>query len=186
VITAFLSRDREYWFGDTHEKIVRAAHPDIPADEMIPSHGGLHRKTDYSDESFEHLLRAGSHPWSRYDNPNIYVEEWRFRKASDSEVEAMFALVKHDWDGKLYRASQVLGMLSRYAWLRANAWHKMRMTARGVCTEILWWASRYLYGEYSEHLTQWGRENRCYKDGFGPWEGSRLYRSAPELYERVR
>ena len=61
-----------------------------------------------------------------------------------------------------------------------------RQSWRGVCTELLYNASRQAYGEYVEHLECWCGANSVKRDSFGPAEARALYLDEPDLYERIR
>jgi len=181
MITTFLSRDMTHWFGRVHDRVAGGA---------TYSHGGLHRRTTAVDETFEHRLRAGSYPWVDYEDAwkrgTMLLGEWRFRKMSAGRMDAVYYTIKKSWEGRLYGASQVVGMMMRYAWMRIGVVRDVRQSSRGVCTEILWCASRECYGEYAEHLEAFCRAENCGRDSFGPREAEALYTSAPELYVRVR
>lgn len=173
MITTFLSRDNDHWFGDVQERVSGCQ----------LSHGGLHRRTMQVDESFEQRVRGAVYPWAPYEEGDYRIAEWRFRKLSDNQMRSVYYLVRKSWEGKLYGAGQILGLLSRYLWLRAGVSRKVGQHFRGVCTRVLWDTSDIAMGPYQEHL-----RSGPFKDpaAFGTAEAFALYTSAPELYERIR
>ena len=180
MILPFLSRDMTHWFGNVHQRMAGG--------EL--SHGGLHRQTVDCDETFEQRYRAGHYPWVDYEEAwkrgTMRLKEWRFRRMPDARMDAIYYTISKSWTGHVYNASQVVGMLSRYLWMRVGVLRDVRQTSRGVCTEVLWCASRECYGEYAEHLEEWCRGHNAGRDSFGPTEAEGLYTDAPELYERIR
>lgn len=173
MITTFLSRDNDHWFGNVQERVSGCEY----------SHGGLHRRTLRVDETFEHRIRGGTYQWQDYEVGNYRLAEWRLRKLSDTQMRGVYYLIKKSWEGKLYGAGQIFGMLSHYLWMRAGVRRKIGQHYRGICTRLLWDVSDLAMSEYQEHL-----RSGPYKDpaAFGSLECMALYASAPELYERVR